>query len=179
MFGWGVAKLVAHLEGGGLLSGDAIGIDAVDQPNPHRVTLGQIAHDLQADIEVADNLDNPRSMHHALRKLAQRHRAFRDQHVGLETGAGRVGGGRRCGIAGRGADDLARAFAERLAHRDRHAAVLEGTGGVGALEFQVHLDIMTEARGERRALDKRRVALVERDDGRRLSDRQKAPVMFD
>ena len=62
-----VAQLVADLERAGLLPRDPVRIDAVDQTNPHRITLGQIAHDLQADVEVADNLDHPRTMHHALR----------------------------------------------------------------------------------------------------------------
>src|ERR1019366_3582817 len=45
-----VAELIANLEGGALLAGDAIGIDAVDESNLHRVALGDIADHLQADV---------------------------------------------------------------------------------------------------------------------------------
>src|SRR5581483_1998164 len=109
-----IAELIAYLEGGGFLSRDAVGIDAVDEADSYRVALGEVADNLEADIEVADYLEHPRAVHHRLRKLAEGNRSLGNKDVGLESGASGVGGGGGGGVAGGGADDGAGAFAKRL-----------------------------------------------------------------
>ena len=174
-----VAQLIANLERRRFLPRDSIGIDAVDQPNPDRIALRKIAHQLQTDVEVADHLEHPRAMHHALRQLAERHRALGDQHVRLQPRAARVGRRRRRGVAGRGADYRARALAQGLRDRQRHAPVLERAGRVGAFKLKVNLDVWPEPLCKRAHLDKRGVAFVERDHRRRIRHRQEAAVMLD
>src|SRR5208282_492609 len=89
------------------------------------------------------------------------------------------GRGRGRGVPGRGANYSPRALAQRLADRDRHAAILERAGRVGAVVLQVKLYVTAEPPGELGTLDQRRVALVERHDRGVVADRQEAPVMLD
>src|SRR5581483_10058615 len=109
-----IAELIAYLEGGGFLSRDAVGVDAVNEADSDRVALGEVTDDLETDVEVADYLHHPRAVHHRLRKFAEGDRALRDKDVGLQAGASGVGGCGGGGVAGGGADDGAGAFAEGL-----------------------------------------------------------------
>ena len=83
------------------------------------------------------------------------------QHDRLEARARRVRGGRRGRVAGRRADDRARARLDRRRDGDDHAAVLEAAGRVRALALEVQLD--ARARSDSRArVHERRRALAER-----------------
>ena len=57
---------------------------------------------------------------------------------------------------------------QRLRHRRGHAAILERAGGVQALVLQEKLEAAAGLRGQARRGNERRVALLQRDDGRAL-----------
>ena len=97
-----------------------------------------------------------------LRALRGRRRTRGRQHDRVETRPRGVRGGGRGGVAGRRADDRARAGLDRARDRDDHAAVLEAAGRVRALELQVQVvaGLLREAPGR----DERGRALAERDE---------------
>ena len=107
-----------------------------------------------------------RAVDERLRELAERDVAVGDDDRGEhEPGARRVRRGRRRRVAGRRAHHDLGAFLDRLRDRHRHAAVLERTGGVRALDLQAarRAPTCSERRGR---VDERRVALEQRDDRR-------------
>ena len=170
-----VAEGVHDLEGSRLLALDARRVDAVDQRDG--VVLGELAGQLQAVVEVALDLQQPCAVRQRLRHLAERDLALRHQHGADHPGAHGVGGGGRAGVAGRRADDRVGALLSGLGDRERHAAVLEGAGRVGALDLEVHVAAGALGDGERR--DQRRPTLAQRHDRRRVGDGQSVAVLLD
>ena len=112
-----------------------------------------------------------------LAELAHRDLALGHEHGGLDAGVRRVGRGRGRRVAGRGADDDLRAVLDGLRHGHGHAAVLEGAGGVHALELHPHVG--AGAARERGARQERRAALAEGDDGRGIRHVEAVGVLAD
>src|SRR5690606_5952527 len=83
---------------------------------------------------------------------------------------------RRCGgrsVPGGGTDDRPRTLLERFGHREEHPAILEGAGGVGALDLEE--DLTAGARGERGGGDEGRGTLAQREARRRVGDGEPMP----
>ena len=165
------------LEGRGLLALQAERVDRVDDGD--RGVVGDFLHQPHAVIEVALNLQHLGAMNHGLRQLAERDLAVGNQHEAGDAGAGRISRRRRRGVAGGGADDGPAARLDRLGHRHGHAAILEGAGGVQALEFHEQLDVLADQPGNVDQLNQRRVALVKADGWRLGGDGQAAAVFVD
>src|SRR5690606_37335447 len=87
---------------------------------------------------------------------------------------GRRGGG---GVAGGGADDHLGVGGGDLRHRHRHPAVLEGAGGVGALDLDV--DLRADPLGEHGGRHERGAALAQGDHRVTGLDRQPVGVLRD
>ncbi len=170
-----VAERVAHLEGGGLLAVDAVGVDRVDQRR--RVVLRQRAAQVEAVVEVALHLQQLRAVNERLRQLAERDLALGHEDRAGQPALGGVGGGARAGVAGARADDGLGAGLHRLADRHRHAAVLERPGRVGALDLEP--DLRADQLGQHAGVDERGAALEQRHDGRVGRDGQAVAVLLD
>ena len=131
-----------------------------------------------ASSNVPAHRHDPGAVDQRLRELAERDLPRRQHDRAQEPGARRVRGRRRRRVARRRADDRLGAVLDRLRHGHRHAAVLERTGRVRALDLQEHPRDPGPRRDARR-LDERRVALEQRDDRRRVGDRQVLAVRLD
>ena len=116
-------------------------------------------------------------MHERLRHLAQGDLALRHQHRARDAGLRRVRGRARRRVAGGRADDGLRPLLHRLADRERHPPVLERTRGVGSLVLQP--DVAAGLVRERVGPDERCAAFAQRDDRRRVGDRQAVAVLLD
>ena len=165
-----VAQRVTNFKRRRLLPLDAHGIDAVHDLD--FAGLAEFTHDAQRLVEVAFNGNGRRAVHQGLREFAEGNVPVRQQHHAFHLRARRVSGGGGRGIAGAGADDDFRAALLGLRHGERHAAILERAGRVQAFVFEEQRKITTDGRHEIRHFDERRVALVQRDDGRLRRDRQ-------
>ena len=86
-------------------------------------------------LEVRLDLEHARAVHARLQQLALGDPPGGHHHHGLQAGARGVGGRARGGVAGRRAQQDARALLDCLRDRDHHPAVLEGAGRVDPLEF--------------------------------------------
>ena len=123
--------LLDHLEGGGLLAFEAVGVDGVQEIDGE--LLDELAENFDAAVEVGLELDGERAVVHRLRELAPGDLAFGDEDDAAQTGAGGVGShGGGC-VAGGGAGDPLEAALGGDRESGGHAGVLEGAGGVHAL----------------------------------------------
>ena len=129
-------ELVADLEGGRLLPVEAEGVDRVDQRDGMLVLLGQGPDDAQGVVEVALDRDDPRAGGEGLEQLAERGLAAWQHHDHLEPGRRAVGRRRRRGVPRRCTDDGLRALLDGLRHGHDHAAVLERSGRILALDLE-------------------------------------------
>ncbi len=172
------AEVVADLERGRLLAGQAVRVDRVHERDRVVVAGGQLAHDPERRVEVAVDRDDPGPGDERLEELAHRDLAARQDDDDLEPGRRAVGRRRGRRVAGRGTGDRARAELQRPAHRDDHPAVLEAPGRVRALDLEEEVrepELGTEPPG----VDERRRALAEGDRRRRVGDREEPPVALD
>ena len=128
-------------------------------------------------VEVAAQGDHPGAVDQRLGELADRDLALGHDHRPAQPGAGRVGGGARRGVAGRGADHRLGAGAGGARDGDRHPAVLEAAGRVRALELEQHPG--ADPLGDHRRLDQRGRALVEGDHRVAGLERQPVAVALD
>src|SRR5579883_135739 len=129
----GAPQRVADLVGRRRLTGDAVRVDGVDER--HRVVGRQRPGRIEGGVEPAVDRDRPRAIGERLRDLRARDPAAREENHGLHTGPRRVR--RRTGrrVAGRGAQQRARARLDRPGDRHDHAAILERSRGVRSLEL--------------------------------------------
>jgi hypothetical protein len=131
VFGDLPVHLLDHLEGGGLLALEAVGVDGVQEVDGE--LLDQFAKDFDASVEVGFELDGEGAVVHRLREFAPGDLSFGDEDDAAETGAGGVGshggGGVACGGAGNPLEATLRGNRER----GGHAGVLEGARRVHAL----------------------------------------------
>ena len=171
----GAAEQIDDLERRGLLPFDAHGVDAVDEFNG--VVLREGSCDVEAVVEVAVELQDCGAVHDRLCELAHRDLALRDEHAARHSGLGGIGRGTRRRVACRCTDDSLGPALSR--HRDRHghAAVLERTRGVGALELQPHL--AAGHLGQRAGIHKRRATLAQGHHGCLIGDRKAIAVLLD
>ena len=151
------------------------GVDAVDQS--HRVLLGELAGQGEAVVEVAVDLEQPGAVRQRLAQLAERDLALRDENRADHSGAYSVGSRAGAGVAGGGADDRAGSVLGRLGDGHGHATVLEGAGGVGALDLQPHL--AAGALGDDVGPHQRGAPLAQRDHRGRVADREPIAVLVD
>src|SRR3989454_6983616 len=171
------SELIHHLERAGLLPLQPEGIHRVDER--HRVSLGDLADDREGLIEVPVDHQHLRAVNRGLRELAESDGTLGHHDERLQPRARRVGGGRRRRVAGRGADDRARAGLERLGHRHRHPAVLERARGIEALALEVDREPRIGRLGQSRRPHQRGVALSQRDDRRPVAHRQELTILLD
>ena len=129
------SQLLDHLEGGGLLALQPVGVDRVEQR--HRAPLDQLPHQPQRVVEAALHRDHAGAADLGLGQLAAGDGALRQHHRQPDPGAAAVGGGRGRRVAGRGADGVGRPLLERLGDGHRHAPVLERAGRVQSLVLEV------------------------------------------
>src|SRR6185503_15127557 len=115
------AKVVADLEGGSLLTLDAVWVDRVDELD--RLALDELFHDLERLVEVAPQRDDPGSMDHGLRELPLRDLSLRHDHGAAQACTRRIRRRARRGVAGRGADDGLGSARFGLRDGESHAAV--------------------------------------------------------
>src|SRR4051794_27574011 len=130
-----VTERLDDLERRGLLALDAEGVDRVH--DRHAVDVAECTHDVEGLVEVPADLDDLRAVDERLRELAERDLALGDHDTTGDAGARGVGRGAGRGVAGRRADDDLGALLYGLGDRHRHPAVLEGTGGIRALDLEV------------------------------------------
>ena len=118
-----VPEGLAELEGSRLLALEAVRVDAVHEG---RLALfGKRPHDGKGGVEGAAHRDHARAMGDRLRELAGRDLPRGEDHGARHARACRVRGGRSGRVAGRCAEDHARALFERFRHSDDHSAILE------------------------------------------------------
>ena len=172
----GASPRASHdLESRRLLALETEGVDRVDEL--HGVGLREVAHDAEAVVEVAVHRDELRAVDDRLGQLARGDLACGEDDGAAQTrarGVGRRGGAR---VAGRGAHDHLGAARDGLAHRHRHAAVLEGPRGVRALDLEV--DVGAGAGGDAGGGHQGRAALTEGDDRVALVDGKPLGVLGD
>ena len=171
----GVAEQVDNLEARGLLALDAIRVHAIDQR--HGVVIRETTGEGEAVVEVALDLQQGRAMDDRLRELAHCDLALRHEHGAHHSCLDRVGRGTGGGVARRCADDRARTLLSGLADGHRHAPVLEGTRGIGAVVLQP--DLAPRHLAQRAGIDERGASLAQRDDGSVGIDRQPRAVLLD
>ena len=131
------AELLDHLEGGGLLTLQPVGVDRVQQR--HRAALDQLSHQPQRVVEAALHGDHAGAADLGLSQLSAGDGTLREHHRQPDPGAAAVGGGRGRGVAGRGADGVGGSLLERLGDGHRHPPVLERAGRVQPLVLEVHV----------------------------------------
>ena len=156
------AALLQQLPDDRLLALEAPGVDGVEEGDAEG--LRGLAHEAQAGVEVALHEQGARAVGEGLGELARRDLPGGDEHERGKPGLRRVGGHRGRGVAGRGAGHRRGARAHGLGHRHRHAAVLEGAGGVLALVLEREVVVADPARDRVPAVE-RGVALGVREDG--------------
>ena len=156
----GAAELVADLEGGRLLALDPVRVDRVDELD--RVLLRELADDPSASSKLPRSAITRAPCISAWASLPIAILPSGTITAPRMPGPGRVGGGARSGVPGRGADHGLGARALRPRDRHRHPPVLEAAGRVRALELEQHPG--ADPLGEHRRLDQRRRALVQGDD---------------
>ena len=106
-----------------LLPFDAKRIDRI-----HKVDaefLRRFENESHRGIEVPAHLQAERAVRERLREFSGGHFSRRDEDNRPEPGLRGVGGGRRAGVAGRGAGDGACPFADGLRDGDGHPAIFE------------------------------------------------------
>ena len=153
------AELLDDLVHRGLLAGDAVRVERVDEDV--RAALGKRTRRRQRLVEAAAHLEHARAEHPRLRELPGSDGAFRDEHERRQPGSRCVSRRRRGRVPGRRADHRLGALLDRLRHGDGHPPVLVAPGRVRALPLQPQLDAV--ALGEPRSGKQRRRALAERD----------------
>src|SRR5690606_4174922 len=131
----GVTEGVDDLEGGGLLALEPEGVDRVDQGD--RVVLGERPHDGQAVVEVAVHRHQGGPVDDRLGQFARGDLPGGQDDGAAQPGAGGVRGGGGGGVPGGGTHDELGVGGGHLRHGHGHAAVLEGAGGVGALDLDM------------------------------------------
>ena len=131
-----VAKLIDDLEGGGLLTLDAVGVDGVDEGDG--MAVGELAGEGEGVVEGAVDGQDSRAMRDGLCELAFGDGAARNQDVDLESLAGGVSRGGGAGVAGGGAEHGFMAGLDGFGDGQDHAAILEGAGGIAGFELEVH-----------------------------------------
>ena len=129
------AERVAHLERAGLLALEPERVHGVHQR--HRVPLGEAAGHVRASSKFPSTSSTRAPWTSVWASLPTATLPSRNEHRAGQPGLRRVGGGRRAGVPGRRAHDRLRALLDGLGDRERHAAVLERTRRVGALELQL------------------------------------------
>ena len=171
-----LAELLDDLERGRLLALDPVGVDRVDELDrvlARRARGRSAAHRRscpRSAITRAPCISAWASLPIAILPSGHDHRA-------AHARPGRVGGGARRGVAGRGADHGLGAGALGARDGDGHAPVLEAAGRVGALELE---QTRAPTRSEiTRRLDQRRRALVEGDHRVVGLERQPVAVALD
>src|SRR5207248_6433022 len=160
---------------GGLLPGDANRVDRIDQRD--RIVDRGLAGQLEAIVEVAVDLQDPRAVQDGLRELAHRDLALGHQDGAGEPGARGIRGRGGRSVAGGRADDRLEPAGQRVRDGHGHPAVLERAGRVGALDLEV--DLAAGQLGQVRRGQQRRVALAERDHLRPVRHRDPLPVRLD
>jgi hypothetical protein len=116
-------------------------------------------------------------VHERLAHLAEGDLAGGHEDGARHPGARGVGRRARAGVSGRGADDRLRPSLGSLRDRDRHAAVLERTGGVRAFDLEPHS--AAGQLGDDGGPDERCAAFAERYDGGVTRDREPVAVGLD
>ncbi len=144
----------------GLLALQPERVDRVQQRE--RAALDQLPHHLQGVVEVALDRRPPGRRRSAPGPASAGDRALGQDDDQPDAGPAAVGGRRRRGVAGGGADGRRGALLERLGDGHRHAPVLERAGRVRALVLEVAPRPPVARRSAARA--ERRVALAERHD---------------
>src|SRR5574339_330396 len=124
--------------------------------SPRKSTISK-----DAVFEVAQDLNHLRAVHDRLCELARGDLALRDEHERLDPRPGGVGRHRRRGVAGGRAHDRLGALPHCHRERHGHAAVLEGAGGVVALDLEP--DVGLGQLREPAAVDERRATLAQGD----------------
>jgi hypothetical protein len=161
---------------GAVPSASTISVDRVDQRDCREVG-GHLAGQFQAIVEIAVDLDDLGAVHNRLRQLAHRDLALRYQHRAGDTRAGGICGRRRRGVSRRCTQHGVLAAGQRVGDRHRHAPVLEGAGGVEALDLE--MDGAAGPFGEPGRRDQRGTALEQGDGGPVVADRQPVAVRRD
>jgi hypothetical protein len=171
----GIPQLLDNLEGGGLLSLDAVGIDRVDDC---KVTgLSQLAHESQGVVKISPNGNDSRSIDIGLDHLASGDTSRRKKDGALHSGTCGIGGGGSGGIAGGGAEDGMGTLLGGLGDRHGHAPILERAGRIQSLVFDI--DLTAGDRTQFGRMNQRCGTLAQRDDGRGIGDRQELSVALD
>ena len=153
------AEDIANLERGGLLALDADGVDGVDHLDAGHGA--EFAHESQGVIEVAAQGDDFRAVHPGLGEFARGDLAVGQQHDATQSRAACVGGSGGGGVARAGANDELALVRDGLGHRRRHAAVLEGAGGVEAFVLEIELEAAARLRRQSRRGNERGGALLQ------------------
>ena len=170
------AEVVDDLERGGLLAGDAMWIDAVDEDRPRGSTvLRQAAHEPQRVVEAALDRDDTSPAEERLHELSAGDAPGREDDDRLEAGRCRIGRGRRRRVPRGGADHGPGTLLERAGDGHDHAPILERSGRVETLDLELELGDADRA-AEGTGVHERRIPLPEGDRRGRGGDRQEGRV---
>jgi hypothetical protein len=142
------------------LSFEAVGVERVNQADWR--LLREAARHTECFVEGSLNFDYFCPVGIDTSQLSARHFAVRQQHHTAKASAGGIGRRAGCCIAGAGTYNRVGASRNRFCNSSGHAAVLEGSGGVRALEFNVKLG-RTQLGCKPRHGDQRRTAFRQRD----------------
>ncbi len=159
----------------GLLAGDAIGIDRIDEHDV--VAAGQFENDPKGIIEASVDRDDRGAVDDRLCQLAPGDLPGRDDDDRRDAGSLGICRSRGRRVAGRGTSDGPRPVLDSLRHCEGHPSVFEGPGRIQAFELEV--DLPLDGLGKCRRRDEGRVAFEERHDRSVGSDRQTIAVRLD
>ena len=169
------AQVVADLEGSRLLALEAERVDRVDQGDRVVVLLGERTHDPERLVEVAVDRHDSCPGDQRLEQLADGDLALGQDDDDLHAGGRTVGGRRRGRVAGRGAHDRPGTGLGGLGHGEHHAAVLERSGRVLALDLQVEIR-QADGGAQPVGSHERGRPFAEGQRRRRLGDRQEPSI---
>src|SRR5882724_11565445 len=99
-----IAQYIDNFKRSGLLPGDAVGIDRIDDNK----FVAELTYDSQRVIKVAIDRDNPGSVSESLDEFSGGNFARRENDNTTDPGPGGVGSGRSGGVSGRCANQGAR-----------------------------------------------------------------------
>ncbi len=170
-----VSEFLDDFERSGLLSLDAIRIYRVDDGDP--LEPAEFANEPQGIIEIAAQGDYFCAIKVGLNKFSAGDLAGGEKDRAEHARPGRIGRRSRRSVAGGGADHRGGSLFESLGNRDRHSAILEGTGGVQRLIFDENLGF--RAFTEARRVDQRGRALAQRNNRRRVGNGKVLPESTD
>ena len=156
-----ITEGIDDFESSCFLALQSVGVHRVDQR--HGVFLRGFADDVQSAVEIAADGQNLSAIDEGLSQFSLGDVTVWNQDEGPHAATTGIGRGRGTGVAGAGADHGFTAGFLGLADGHGHPSILEGSGGIEAVVFDVHLHSFADPFLDRRHRDQRGCSFPEGD----------------